>query len=1031
MQLTRLAINNSRVMVLLVVFVTIYGIIVYLNYPSSEDPTIQIRNIKISASAPALSPTQMENLVSRPIEEAVRNVDQVTDVTSAVRRGSAIITVTIGDYVDDVTLAVQAIRNRVENTTPTLPQAVTNVTVQEDIGLVAVASIALWADGFSYEDMRRTAEDIEARVMAMDAVRKIEFYGVQDQQIFIDFDPIRAAELGIDPQVAANAVIAQNQPVPTGVAFVSGRQLVVQPTGAMRDADDVAAVLFQDPTSGDLISIGSIADVRTGYQDPPNQPALFNGRPTIVLAISTHDGTNNVQFGTELTALVDDIRYELPIGMELGFATYQPTLIEDSIDEAMETVYETLGIVLFVVLVFLGLRAGLIVGSLVPISMLTGVILMSLMGTEFQRMSITAVIIALGLLVDNGIVIAEDMRVRIERGASHRDAAIQSGSTLALPLLFSALTTSVAFLPIVMIAGATGDYVRSLGTVVIMLVLSSWFLAMTVTPLFCVWFMKVDRKKDVEEELRIEDYHGWFYTPYKKFIGSILGSFRIPFLLVIAGCLVLSIWVLNRLPTEFFPLGERSQYLIYLTLETQTDIRTVDAATRQMTAWLSDSDANPEIVSNVAYVGGGGPRFFLSLTPPDPANNTAFILVDIEDASQVPEMIERTNAYADANLPGVNVDAKQMWMGATEPGVVDIRLIGPTSETDRLYRVAERLRDVFYAQPGAEGVSIDWGNPSIELRLEIDQARAQRQGVTTEAVTNALHATLNGQQITSLREDEFEIPVVARSGEATREGLAAIASIEVWSAANNRFVQLDTIADVTTMWEFPLINRRNLERTFTIEGRSTVMNSAELLAALQPTLDALDLPPGARYEIAGEPHRRAQAIQRLFANLPLALGIMALLVIGQFNSIRRGGIILMTIPLVLIGGVVGLVVLQAKYGFMAILGFVSLGGIILNHSIILIDRISILEKDGRPKRDAIMLASLSRFRPIMMTALATALGIVPLILSGGPLFYGMASAIVFGVLLGTVLTLGLMPVLYSLLLPQYPRPEGRESGQPT
>lgn len=1030
MQLTRLAIDNSRVMVLIVLFITIYGVIVYLNYPSSEDPTIQIRVVKINAQAPALSPTQMENLVSRPLEDAVGNVDQVTDVTAAVRRGSTIITVTIGDEVENVTEAIQAIRNRVENTTPTLPQAVTNVTVQEDIGLVAIASIALWADGFSYDQMRSTALDIEARLMAFEEVRKITFYGIQDQQIFVDFDPVRVAELGVDPQVAANALISQNQPEPTGVAFVSGRRLVVVPTGAMQNADDVAAVLFQDPQSGDLISIGDIADVRTGYQDPPNQPVLFNGNPSIVLGISTHAGTNNVQFGAALSAAVDEIQYNLPIGMELGFATYQPDLIEDSIDEAMENVYETVGIVLAVVLVFLGMRAGLIVGSLVPISMLAGVILMSITGVEFQRMSITAVIIALGLLVDNGIVIAEDMRVRMERGATAKEAAVQSGGTLALPLLNSALTTSVAFLPIVLIAGSTGDYVRSLGLVVIMLVLSSWFLAMTVTPLFCVWFLKVKRKDSVQEDLQIEDYRGWLYTPYRHFIHSILGIFRIPFVLFIAGCLALSIWAINKLPTEFFPLGERSQYLVYLTLETQADIRTTYAAVSELTDWLSDSETNPEIVSNVAYIGSGGPRFFLSLTPLDPANNVAFVLVDIADGTQVPEMIARTNAYADANLPGINIDAKQMWMGATEPGVVEVRLVGPTGQTEQMYRVAEQLQDLFYEQPGAQSVSIDWGNPAIELRLVIDQARAQRQGVSTEDVTNALYTTLNGQQITSLRESEFEIPVVVQSGEATSEGLAAIASVEVWSSANNRFVHLDDIADISTMWEFPLINRRNLERAFTVQGRSTVIGSAELLATLQPSLDALDLPPGVRYEIDGEPYQQAQANQRLFANLPLALGIMALLVIGQFNSIRRGGIILMTIPLVLIGGVVGLVVLQAKFGFMAILGFVSLGGIILNHSIILIDRITILEADGRPKRDAIMLAALSRLRPILMTALATGLGIVPLILFGGPLFYGMASTIAFGVLLGTVLTLGLMPVLYSLIVPQQPKPKDEELPSP-
>ncbi len=1014
MPITRLALQNSRVLAIFVAFIFLGGLLTFANFPSAEDPTIQIRNVTVMAPAPGLSATEIETLIARPIEEAMRDVPEVETISTSATRDRAIIDLEITDFTNDVDAAIQEIRNRAERVAADLPDQSGGVFVEDDIGLVSIATIALWSDGFSHARMRDEAENIRRRIYALDGVRKVQLYGVQEEQIFIEFDPFRAAQMGIGPAAAAQAIADQNTITPSGVAVADGRRLVVEPSGAILDEGDVANVTFQIPGTGQLVRVGDIADVRRGYQDPPDNPVFFNGRPAVVIAVSTHDGIDNVGFGAVLSGEITAIQGDLPIGLELGYASFQPDLIEVAVDGALSNVYQTLFIVLFVVMLFLGLRAGMIVGAFVPLTMLAGVILMSFMDIDLQRMSIAAVIIALGLLVDNGIVMAEDIRVRMERGLKPNDAAIASGKALAIPLLSSSLTTVAAFMPLTLIAGAAGEYVGTLGAVVILLLLSSWVLSMTVTPALCAWFLKVTPLQGAPAEITSSDFSGWFYAPYKKLISALL-RFRFLFLGGVLLVLGVSIFTLSQLPNAFFPTSERNQFLIYMDLEAGADIRETEAAARRLAIWLSDESINPEVTSNVAYVGEGGPRFYLALSPSQPAPNRAFILVNVASHRQVPEMLARTNGFMDAHLPEAVADAKAMWFGPSETGRVEYRLVGP--DADELFAGALELEAAFRVVPGATGISIDWENRVLELDLQIDQERARRAGVSSASVASSLHSAFNGLEVTTVREGRFEIPVIIRGEDTARESLTAVESALVWSDRDQDFIRLGEIAAGAPRWVYPRIERRNLERVVTISGRSTAMGAGEIVAEMEATVAAVDLPPGYRVEVGGEPEDQAKAQSRLFANFPMAFGVIALLLIAQFNSIRRGGIILLTIPLVLIGAVLGLLVMQASFGFMVLLGLVSLAGIVINNGIVLIDRIVGEEAAGKAQREAIMVACLSRLRPILMTTLTTALGLIPLILFGGALFYGMASAIAFGLFVGTFLTLGVVPVLYSLMIP--------------
>lgn len=465
--------------------------------------------------------------------------------------------------------------------------------------------------------------------------------------------------------------------------------------------------------------------------------------------------------------------------------------------------------------------------------------------------------------------------------------------------------------------------------------------------------------------------------------------------------------------TEFFPLGERNQVLVYLDFEAGTDVQTTDSEVRKLTAWLSDKAENPDVKSNIAYIGYGGPRFFLALSPVDPDDHKGFILINTETTDDVAVVIKRVNRFIDQNLPGARGDAKRMWFGSTEPGIIQVRLIGPDGNilADR----AEKIQDAMFDIADSVGIKQDWENKVLSLQVEIDQIRARRAGVTSQNVADSLQAFYAGRQVSIYREGDSQIPIIVRGTEEIRHSLSSLSEIQVFVQEKNNFISLDQVAELKASWQFSKIKRVDQQRTMTVEGRNLRISAKQMLTKLQPVLDGLNMPAGSRWELAGELKDQAEANGKLFGLLPLAFAGIVILLIGQFNSFRKGGIIIATIPLILIGGVLGLVVMQAAFGFMVMLGFFSLAGILINNGIVLIDRIETEEEQQEHMVEAIIFACLARLRPILMTTLTTVLGLVPLILFGGALFYGMASVIAFGLVAGTLFTLGFVPVVYSLL----------------
>ena len=1010
--ITRFGLDASRLTIVFVTLVIVAGLTQFMNFPRQEDPPIVIREVVVSAQFPGMKPEDMEQLITQQIEAELRAMPEIEDIWSDSKSGVAIVHADTADEYDDVDAIWQKVRNRMLDLAPSLPAGTIGPFVNDEFGLVAVATIALWTEGFTMAEMREAARDIRDRLYELDGIRKVELWGVHEEQVFLEFSTAKLAQLGVSIQEIIQTLRDQNVVLPGGRYTIAGQDVIIEPSGNFRSVEDIEDVLIAVPGTEQSVRLKDLLRIRRGFAEPASDLAYYNGKRAIVISVSITPGVNAVDFGERLTAKVRDLEARLPIGYVLEFATFQPDLVQKAVDGALTNVYQTLVIVLVVVVAFLGLRTGLIVGAFVPMTMLMGLIIMRFAGIELERISIASAIIALGMLVDNGIVIAEDIRNRLESGEERRTACLNTAGTLAVPLLTSSLTTILAFVPILLLTGQTGEYAYSLPVVVTILLLSSWFLSMYMTPFMCFQFMKVSPKADAGGQADDDPYSGKIYVMYRALLNSLLDK-RYVVLLATFAVLAGGGYVGSQLVREMFGHSDRNQFLVYVDLPAGYSIEATDEVVQRLTGWLSDESVNPEITGTIAYVGTGGPRFVLVLAPFDPDPHRAFIIANTETGDQVVEVAARVRSHIAASLPGVEGRVKQMWTSGPEPGFLEIRLYGP--DAWQLYAKGVELTDRVRAMPGTTDIRNNWENTVMKAPVMVDQARARRAGISSLEVAYSLQAYIDGIKASEYREGDQAIPIVMQSVEEERVQGSDFFNIRVYGAGKGTDVPLIQIADIQGEWDFSRVARRNQEQALTVEFKHEVLKAPELLEAIRPEIEALGLAEDYRWEVGGEIEQQAETMPKLFKYLPHCGLLIVVLLIWQFNSIRRPGIILFTLPLAFVGALVGLFLFRAPFDFFGILGLLSLAGIIINNGIVLIDRIDIERNEGRDPYTAIVEATVSRFRPICMTTITTILGVMPLIISRDPVFYSLALIIANGLAFGTVLTLGVVPMLYAVL----------------
>lgn len=1004
--ITQFSIRNARLTVVFLAAVVVSGLATFATIPSQEDPEITIRSAQVTAHFPGLSVGLMEDLIARPLEKKIKEIPELDEQRTTISTGVALIEVRIGERYFDMAPIWQSLRNKMEDMKDQLPSGTQGPFVNDDFGRVAAATIALHGRGFELRELRDVARHLQDRLGTVNGVSRVQLYGVQPERVYLDFNATRLIFYDIPPDEIVNALKRQNVVLPGGSIVADNLRIVIEPSGNFESLEDIRNLQIAVPETGQTVYLRDIVNIRRDYAEPPMTPAFFNARPALIMGVSMVPQYNIEDFGEDLSAAVEALRLTLPVGLQMDFATYQPALVKTAVDSAVNNLYQTVAVVLTIVVLFLGLRTGLIVGAIVPLTILMSLVVMNFWGIDLQRMSIAAIIISLGLLVDNGIVIAEDMRRRIDAGAAKRDAAQAAAGSLGVPLLTSSLTTIFAFTPLILSENATSEYLGSLAQVIIIALLSSWFLALYATPALCTWFLKDTSPGATSKE---SAYLGKVQDAYRRLLARVLAR-KALFTGGMAGLLSLSVLGLSLVPPQMMPYSDRGQLLVYLDLPAGSDIHHTIRVTRKLAAWLSDAERNPQIESNVAYIGFGGPRFFLALSPPDPADNAAFLVVNLKNKGDVPATQARINAFVLDELPEANGRVKRMFLGAKEIGLVEYRIKG--ADAGKLYAFAHDLEKALRDIAGTVAVRSDWQNPVPRIRVEIDQQRARRAGVTSESVARSLSAYYDGYAVTDYREGDRVLPVTLL-GDQGYNRLGELITLPMLSQSGAP-VPLVQIADFSSSVEPNRLIRVDQERTITVSAKHIRMQAAELNERMLPALEALDLPEGYRVEVGGEVESASQSNGALFSKMPFALVGIALLLIWQFNSLRRPLIILLTIPLVLIGATAGLIISGAFLSFTAILGLFSLAGIIVNNGIVLIDRIDSGRAEGLPVHDAVITACMARMRPILMTTLTTMVGLVPILLFGGALWYPMAVVIIFGLAVGTVLTLAFVPTLYVL-----------------
>ncbi|KRA50267.1 efflux RND transporter permease subunit [Pseudoxanthomonas sp. Root630] len=1009
MKLTQSALGSSRLTLFVAVLLMLGGILTFLSFPSQEEPSITVREALVSVAQPGLPTEQVERLLARPVEERLREVAGIKRMNTTVRPGMAIIQLTAYDNVEDLPALWQRVRSKAAEAEGTLPQGAYGPFIDDEFGRVAIASVAVTAPGFSTSEMRTPLRALRAQLYTIPGVERVSMHGLQEEQVYIDFDRAKLTEAGLTPAQVATQLQQQNVVAPGGLVSASGMSMSLSTSGEITGVGQLRQFLVTAQREGTAreVALGQLARIHVMPVDPPQSAAVYQGQPAVVVAVSMAKGRNVAEVGAELRKKLDETAKLLPVGFQQHVVTFQADVVEREMGKMHHVMAETIIIVMAVVMLFLGWRTGLIVGAIVPLTILGSLIVMRALGIELQSVSIAAIIIALGLLVDNGIVIAEDIERRLGEGESRWSACEAAGRTLAVPLLTSSLVIVLAFSPFFFGETSTNEYLRSLPIVLGVTLLGSWLLSITVTPLLCLFFAKAHVHKE-----QAESYDSRFYRGYRTIIEKLL-QHRLIFIGSMLGLLASAVLVLVSIPYDFLPKSDRLQFQIPVTLEPGADSRETMRAVKSISRWLADEKVNPEVVDSIGYVADGGPRIVLGLNPPLPAPNIAYFTVSIKPNTDIDQVIARTRSHIRANFPQLRAEPKRFSLGATEAGVAVYRITGP--DEDVLRRIAGEVAQALKALPGTIDVYDDWQARVPRYVIDVDPLKARRAGISHQDVAQALEMRFSGLAVSVVREEGVNTPIVMRGSAADRNGRADPGDTPIYPQNGGAPVPLSAIATVSLSSEPSTLVRRNLERTITVTGQNPGMTATQIVSTLQASIDKIALPPGYRLVLGGEIEDSAEANQALTQFLPHALGGILLLFIWQFNSFRKLFIVMASVPFVLIGAALALLVTGFPFGFMATFGLLALAGIIVNNAVLLLERIEAELKAGLGRREAVVAAALKRLRPIVMTKLVCIVGLIPLMLFAGPLWTSMAITMIGGLALGTLVTLGLIPILYETL----------------
>ncbi|MDF1814012.1 MAG: efflux RND transporter permease subunit [Verrucomicrobiales bacterium] len=1012
-------IKNNRTSLVIYTLIMLIGVQTYFKIGRLEYPEFTIRNAMVITPYTGRTTVQVEQEVTEPLEQTLRQMPEVDKVKSTSKPGISIINVEVKEEYFDMEDIWTDLRNRVEAVR--LPDGASRPIVDDDFGEQFPYLYALKSDGFSKREMKDAAEDIRDKLLEQNGVAKVEFHGDQDERIYLEFSSNELAARGLTLDGVIAALSSQNTVAASGEVSSGPERLDLITLGEFKSVEELEEYRLSAPGQSTSLRISDVFDVSREYVDPPQSLSHYNGEQVICISVSMVEGRAVTEVGERVSEAIEEIQNKLPIGLDIEVMFFQPQYVEKSIYDFVANLGQAFFFVVLVMLLFAGWRIAMIVGVLVPSAVLMCFTLMPFFDIQLEMMSIAALIIALGLLVDNAVVVSEQILVRFSEGEERKGAVIETVKGLMIPLLAASGTTIAAFSAIGLATGSVAEFTFSLFAVVSLTLLSSWLLSITVIPLFCYWFLK-PLKKDTLVGRGLNRV----YQPYESLLRfSLRLKWGYPVLIYVL-TLVAAVGM-RFVPNIFFPPNERGQFVVDFELPLGTDILETELQVNKLEDWFARE--NPEMVKSVsAWIGDGGPRWYLSLSP-EPANpNYSFlsVITHASDPKEIAYFVEKVNRYTETNFPSARVLAKPLENGPPVGDPIQIRLYGEDMAV--LYELRDKVVNVVNQVPGMVDVRDDWGAWIKQVTVDPDPVRSTRLGLNTSSIASALNLQFAGQQVTTLREGEEAIPIVLRSEADYRKRPERLPDLPIFGQTG--VFPLSQVASTKIDFLPGSILREDTLRVMTIKGKVRGRFSSQALADIQPLLSELtsrgDWPVGYHIEYGGEQEESAEAQQKLAGGMPIAMSMLVLILIAQFNSMRCFAIIILTIPPMLCGVVPGLLLTGSSFGFMTMLGLLALLGIIVNNAILLIDETNLQLRQGKDLVEGIVDASKSRLRPIVMTTVTTIIGLAPLAISGGGMWSSMAWAMMFGLGFATLLTLILCPVLFYLFF----KPREKRSKQP-
>jgi multidrug efflux pump len=1001
------AVSHPALVLFLIAAIGIGGLLSYQRLGRAEDPFFTAKTVNISASWPGATAAEMQTQVADPIEKKLQELPYFEKVQTYSKPSFAAMQVTFKDSTPpkEVPYLFYILRKKLADVQPQLPPGLLGPVVNDEFSDVDSILYMMTGDGADYAQLKKAAEGMRQRLLKVPGVTKIDLYGTQDERIYVEFSHAKLATLGITPQALFESLAKQNNVVPAGTVETSSQRVPLRVTGALDGVKAVAETPVE--SNGRVFRLGDIATVSHGFVDPPSFAVRQEGRPAIGIGVVTAKGANILELGKEVASATAEFISAVPQGINVELVADQPKVVEHAVGEFLHSFLEALAIVLFVSFLALGWRTGIVVAASVPLVLAIVFIVMNAMSLDLHRITLGALIIALGLLVDDAIIAVEMMVVKMEQGWDRVRAASFAWESTAFPMLTGTLVTAAGFLPIGFANSAVGEYAGGIFWIVGVALIASWFVAVIFTP-----YIGVKLLPNIAVHHN-HDPHAIYETRMYRILRDVVQrcvDHRGKVVLATIGVFALAIVGFGHVQQQFFPLSERPELFLQLRLPEGTAFKVTEKSVEKAEALLK---GDGDISTYTAYVGQGSPRFWLGLNPQLPNESFAEIVIlakDVGARERIKARIE--NAVAEGVLPEARVRVDRFNFGPPVGFPVQFRVVGP--DAGKVREIAYQVRDVVKQNPNVKDPQLDWNEQSPYLKLVVDQDRARALGLTPQDVSQALSMLISGAPVTTVRDGIEKVGVVARAVPSERLDLANVGDLTVTSR-NGIAVPLQQIAKIEYSHEEPIMWRRNRDMAITVrsdvkDGVQAPDVTKQIWPRLQEIRDSLE--PAYRIEAGGAFEESAKGNASILVLFPVMVIVMLTLLMAQLQSFSRLMLVFLTAPLGIIGASLALNVSNQPFGFVALLGLIALAGMIMRNAVILVDQIETDVSNGLTRKEAIVEATVRRARPVVLTALAAILAMIPLSRSA---FWGpMAITIMGGLFVATLLTLLYLPGLYAL-----------------